>query len=389
MAQPLGGPGLPLPIPTNLYPSELFNAPYDFGQNYETLAAGQSLVIPAGTWFVNVGVVSLLQYLDPITGIWRELPSARNGMTYVKSDGFNVRVANLTGCPVAAIVTGGGSAYVQGTTTVTASAGNSVWQPIVGGQASVVSVTAAGAGYGMAPLLFISPPPAAQAQNAPNPAEASGPLGGIGGVQAFGYCTISAGTVSGVTLTNVGAGYPSAPTAMILPNPFDPNINTGITPASVTLGLTGAGAITAVLCVNPGVAQTSATAPTLTAAGAGTGATISAVMMQCVTGGSVAAGGFAFGTAAVLRTYGGQPTVTPAYTNPAIEQNSYRPRDAEVGLTTTAGSITAVGSIYDPGLFLGIPFPVLSTMGSPSSTAPNVVLAMGFTTDTILIQPAP
>ena len=42
---------------------------------------------------------------------------------FVVSDGFNVRVANLLGCPVSASVTNyGAGGYVQATTTITATA---------------------------------------------------------------------------------------------------------------------------------------------------------------------------------------------------------------------------------------------------------------------------
>ena len=41
MNAPLSGPGLGLPLPANLYPSELNNAPYDFATNKVCLAPGE------------------------------------------------------------------------------------------------------------------------------------------------------------------------------------------------------------------------------------------------------------------------------------------------------------------------------------------------------------
>ena len=60
---------------------------------------------------------------------------------------------------VAAVVVAGGSGYVQASTSVTASAGGSTWQPIVGGMLSMSSINNAGTGYGVAPNLFIAAPP--------------------------------------------------------------------------------------------------------------------------------------------------------------------------------------------------------------------------------------
>lgn len=393
MTASLSGPGVGLPIPQYLYPTELslgLQVALDVANNELTLPPGGVLPLPRGPWIVTLDGVGLVQFLDPIMGIWRGFESARNQMQRVESDGYNVRLANMTGCAIAALVQNGGTLYKQATATVTASAGNSVWQPIVGGQLSVISVGSAGSGYGKAPLLLLPAPPAATSPNAPAINLATAPLGGIGGVQATGYCTISAGTVSGVTLTNVGAGYPSIPTnAAIVPDPSDPNLGvSAIVNATVVLGLAGAGQITACLCVNPGTSVSAA--PTLTPAGTtGTAATIAAVFMQTVTGGSVSTGGFGFASSTEMSTLGGVPSQTAVNINPAIELNTYRPRKASVGLTVTAGSITAIGTVYDGGLFTGTPTPLIMTNGTPTSTAPSVFLTLGATLATLTIQPAP
>lgn len=374
MAGPISGPGVGLPPPQNLYPTQLYNAPADASSNYIGLAGGDIFTVPAGVWYIDPGKYSFLQFNDPVTGIWRTYNTARGQLSYVKSDGFNFRVANLTGCPVAAIVVAGGSAYVQGTTTVTPSTGNSTWQAIVGGMLSVVSVANAGANYGIAPLVFIPPPPPP-------------------GVQATGYTSTTNGTVSGVTLTNVGAGYKSNPVCQIVPSPFDPNLNSGITTASVVINLntstTLASALAAVLCTNPGAPTTSL--PTLTVTGAGTLASVVAVTCSSLLNATITGngGGYATSNTELIST-GGTPSGTPAYVNPAIQLTAATPRPAMALLTSGSASttITSLGTILDGGLFFGTAGFAIVTSGIPT-TAATLTIGQGTTQDTMCIQAAP
>ena len=117
MPSPLSGPGVNLPLPQFLYPSELTNAPYDVGTNRVALPPGTQLPIPAGTWYIGSGGYLVIQFRDPVTGLWSNGSGAayNRGIQYVKSDGFNCRIANLTGCPVGAVITSAGSSYVQAT----------------------------------------------------------------------------------------------------------------------------------------------------------------------------------------------------------------------------------------------------------------------------------
>src|ERR1700690_2019749 len=96
----LSGPGIGLPYPQNLYPSELFNAPADASSNRLALAPGDSFVIPAGDWTISLGMYCVLEYLDPVTNVWTMAAgSALNrGAILISTDGFNIRIANLTGC---------------------------------------------------------------------------------------------------------------------------------------------------------------------------------------------------------------------------------------------------------------------------------------------------
>ena len=69
MVGQLSGPGVGLPFPQNLYPSELNNAPLDASTNRIALAAGSTFVLPRGEWLVSSSY-SIIQFLDPVTGVW-------------------------------------------------------------------------------------------------------------------------------------------------------------------------------------------------------------------------------------------------------------------------------------------------------------------------------
>lgn len=377
MSQPLAGTAQQLPLNQYLYPTELYNAPQDFASNYVGLAAGEAIVLPPGVFYVSPGRSGVVQFLDPVTGIWRTHASSwspRSQLEYVKSDGANARIFNPLGCPVAAVVTNAGSGYVQASTTVTANTGGSTWEAIVGGMVTVSTITNGGGNYGVAPLLFIpSPPPAASNPN------------GIGGVPATGYCTITSGTVSGVTLTNWGAGYPSAPTAVILPSPFDPNLSSGITQAQVTLALFGSGSIAAVLCTNSGAPAS----PTLTIGGVGASATASAVVITTLTGATIFNGGTGITDQGALFTIGGVPTGN-VNTNPEIELTGFLPRPAQVVLANSGGSLVSVSTVVDGGMFAATPVTVASpTAGSIGATGASIQGIYGSSPTTALIQAAP
>lgn len=390
MPTPLSGPGIGLPLPQFLFPSELTNAPYDVGTPQLCLAAGDQIPIPAGTWGVGLGLYCQLEWLDPMTGVWRQVASAtwQSGLIYVKSDGFNFRVANRTGCPIAGVVTApGNGSYVQASTSIAVTGGGgSTWSPIVGGQLGNVTVTSAGAGYGVAPMVIIPPPP---------------PVGvnanGVGGVPASGYAVIASGTVSGFTFTNPGAGYRSAVTMIVVPNPTDPNISVGITNATITAQVIGSGSLTGVLCTNPGAPLSTPANITLTVSGAGANATCSAVMLQTITAASVV-GSFTVGGvsgAAVTSQGGAYPTST--FTNsPEFLGLAGRPRRAQIGLAVGGvGTIAAqVGTIIDGGLFYSAPTAITeslyTTQGVGSITGSGtVVFTMGSRPDIIILQPGP
>ncbi|MFA5897712.1 MAG: hypothetical protein WC829_01235 [Hyphomicrobium sp.] len=393
MTQRLGATGLNLPLPQNLYPTQLNNAPPDVSTNRIALAPGDTLPIPAGDWFVNLGQYCVFQFLDPVTNIWNMGPNAawQGGHQFVVSDGFNVRVANLLGCPLTASVTSYGSSYVQATTTITATPGNSTWVPIVGGQLTP-TIISAGAGYGVAPEIFI-----------PAPAPAANNANGVGGIQASAWANISSGTLtlaSGVSMTNPGAGYSSPFTIALLPSPTDPNLSTGITMATVVFSVTGSGSLTGALCTNPGAPLSNPNQFTLTVAGAGTQATVVGNVLQTVTAASVTGAGSGYGTvSALLTTVGGVPAAGTITNSPEYLGLAWRPRPANIALAVTAAAngtlATQVGTIYDGGLFLtnSAPATVFATTPTTATTVAVVgatlSMTMGSRPDIVTLQPAP
>ena len=438
----LSGPGLGLPFPQALYPTSLIGAAPTPATNLINLAPGQALPVPGGDWAVNIGKYSMLQTLDPVTGVWLPITGSQADANYIHSDGQNVRIANLTGCPIGAVVTATGSGYVQASTTCTASAGGSVWQPIVGGalteQALSSVATSAASGTGtVATVTFAAqtaaPPvgslvtvagvtPAGyNVTNAvvvasstttvsyantttgaqtgagtvtTNPITSAGsgytvaplvliPAPPAPGVQATAYATISSGTVSGVTLTNQGAGYQTTPSLSLLPSPYDPNYGS-IVNATAVVGLTGAGGVTAVLCTNNGAAQ--ATTPTLTIAGVGTSATATATMCWTATGASVSAGGAGYTTSTEVTSVGGRTSATPVYTNPAVEGQILAPRAASMSVAVSGTSITSIGTVYDGGFYSGTPTTLVLT-NAVATTAATLVLTLGSAQDVSAIQP--
>lgn len=393
MSTPLSGPGVGLPLPQSLFPAYLTNAPYDVASTQLCLNAGDAIPIPAGTWGIGLGLYCVLQWNDPLTGTWKITASAawQSGLIYIKSDGFNFRIANMTGCPIAGVVTApGNGSYVQATTSIAVTGGGgSTWSPIVGGALAVVgaTLTSNGAGYGVAPMCIIPPPP--------------GPINnrnGVGGIPAAGYCVISSGTVSGFTFTNPGAGYTTAPTAVIVPNPTDPNISTGITAATIAFSLTASGSLTGVLCTNPGAPLATPDNITLTVSGAGANGTVVPVMMQTVTAASVTGGStIAAATLGGLVTSFGGAYPTSTFTNsPEALGLAGRPRPANISLTVgAAGTVAAqVGTIIDGGLFFKAPTPILNLLSTAASTgtiigSSTLAFTMGSRQDIVILQPGP
>ena len=73
MADMIAGPGQGLPPPQALYPPLLWTTPYTAPTNRFILTAGNALLVPAGTWIIEGGDVTRLQWKDPVNGMWNNL----------------------------------------------------------------------------------------------------------------------------------------------------------------------------------------------------------------------------------------------------------------------------------------------------------------------------
>lgn len=367
----IGGSGVNLPLnPFSLSWTSLN------GTNTITLPAASSWIIPAGTWLITPARYTAVQYFDPISLIWRGL-SSWNRYVSVNSDGVNFRVANQTGTPLGAIVTNEGSGYTSAP-VVTASAGGSTWQALINSSTTgfsisdTITVTTAGSGYTLPPIVLISPP-------AP------------GGFAATAFATLGGGgAISSITVTNNGAGYFSAPTIRLIPNPLDPNYTSGaIVTGAATTALGVSGVVAALRCTYGGTALTAL--PTLSFAGGG-GASAAASVVGCfaITTVTVGTAGVALTAPVSINSVGGFQTAAAAtgYKNPSISTGLLTVRTANIAGT---GTTTLTGStIIDGGLFHTAPTPQITqgivVSGSLPTTAPAATFAIGGVTDTFEIQ---
>lgn len=312
--------------------------------NMVTLRGGQVYPLPNNWFEVRTGKYTALQEFDPITGCFRSVGAGGTGASLdrIKSDGANYRLANQTGCVVGALLTAAGSGYASAP-VVTAADGNPIFRAIVGGAvATAITITNGGTGYTYAPLVLFSAPP-------------------NGGVQATGYCTLSSGAVTSVTVTDQGAGYSQAPTIIFMNDPREGvnNIPTGINASAVCI-LTGAGTVTAVVCIDHGNPIASVTAPPVItfSGGGGTGAAATAIMCWSVTQYTVTSGGVGYANPTIIAAYGGFPVTASAYTNVSTQSQWVKGREARIVAAISAGAIVAAGqNVMDGGIYPGQPTP--------------------------------
>lgn len=335
--------------------------------NVLCLNQGQTWAIPSGWFECKTGKYTTIQEYDPITGIWRSIGGGKvdGSLDRVHSDGNNYRLANQTGCAVGALLTVAGSGYVS-PPTVTASAGNSIWRAIVGGAVNTaITVTNGGSGYTYPPTVLFSAPP-------------------FPGVQATGFATISGGAVTGVTITDQGAGYVSPPTITFLGDDREGtnNITTGQNAAAVAT-LTGAGTVTAVLCIDHGAPV--GALPTLAfSGGGGTLAAATAIMCWTMSAYAVTSGGAGYTTPVYVLAASPFPATASAYINPTTQSQLVKTRNAQFAAVQTAGAIVATNQVLqDGGIFTGVPTPV--TVGGAPTTAAVLTAAIGGTPDISIV----
>jgi len=332
--------------------------------NLVTVLPGKRFLIPAGIWAIDLDLVSNIEFLDPVSGMWRVASAAYgDGHTVVNSDSTNFAVANRTGLPVGGLITNAGTGYTNGIgsaatgLTITPSAGGSTWVPIVGGAiATAVTITAAGSGFTFAPHLVVDAPP-------------------TGGFQASMTCTISAGAINAVTVVNQGAGYIGPPRITVINDIRDLTAAGGPgqvnTVAVLTAALTGSGTLTG-MYPTPGLDGTVLTAvPTFTFSPASTTAA-TAIMNFAVTSYTQTAGGTAYGTSAMVISNNHIVAGTPIYANPAHTTGLTTPRPCRILAGLSGGALTTANQVVeDPGS--GIQ--VVPTLGVLSMTSIATAIA--------------
>lgn len=341
--------------------------------NQISLAAGETALVPAGQWYVEPGLYTFLQVRDPISGMfWTRGPGYGQTPRWVESDGNNVRLANLTGCAIGALITNVGSAYTSAPTVV-ASSGGSTWQAIIGGAINTtITITGGGAGYNYAPQIVIQAPPS-------------------GGLAATATCTISGGAVNAVTVTNQGAGYTSVPTVYVIPDAREASAaSPGPTTAAVlTAALTGSGTMTGLICTNHGTALTSV--PTLTITGGG-GSSAAATVAMCftTTGYTISTAGVAYGTSQnyFIQTSGGQVSGSAAITNPLYMAQLLIPRQALYqGVSNGSGVPQTGGTALDTGIFSAVPVGFTSPGSAVPTTQMVPTMTVGGVSDISFMTP--
>ena len=377
----LGGASVPLPSFPGLAVQTTGTAAGTIKgvSNVITLAASETFTIPSGTWFISPGPYSFIQFKDPVSTMWRQFGTA-NLSKYVESDGTNYRLANLTGCPVGAVITTGGTAAILTNgigsavngLTITASSGGSTWQTVVGGAigATIATSTAAGStagsGYTFLPTVIIDAPPA-------------------GGLQATAIVTaLSTGTIpaAAIQVLNQGAGYSTAPNMTFVNDPRD---TTGGGAYYVTT-LTATGQLTGLYPLTHGTPLTGV--PALAASVGAAAAT--AIMNFTVTAyaSSTTVGSGYLGAVTAVTSMNNviaatsSPVINPLHNNSGLTF----PRPARIQAVLSSTTLITTGQVVEDG-GLGIqivPSGLISTQAA--TTQAVITMAVGGVSDTSFIQ---
>lgn len=259
------------------------------------LASGGVFYPPPGEYIYNLPANTTLEYFDGQAQSWQTLSNASTG-GYLSADGANFRFHNVTGIVNSVTISTTGSGQTNGigatatgvTIAIAASntnvpANNATAYAIVGGNVAAPTITQAGSGFLVTPLIVIDPPPQ-------------------GGIQATATCTLNAsGGIATVTIQNAGAGYAASPNFWIIPQPalyqggpsggtaagaipapglvyptnaVPGNQNTSPSGAQLTsVALTGSGGITGIVVQSAGGLYTSAAPAVTVTSNAGTAGT--------------------------------------------------------------------------------------------------------------------
>lgn len=268
--------------------------PYPTAQPQEgggviTLGGGGTWYFPSGEYLISLPASNMvLEWWNPIATAWQ---TVLNASDYISADGFNIRLRNTTGSIASAPITAAGSGGVNGIGFASTGAAIAFSAPgtggtlatgyvIVGGSVAAPTITQAGSGFLVPPLVVIDPPPA-------------------GGIQATATALLTAGGgIASITMANVGAGYASSPNFYLIPqtayyqggpsggaaaapiqmpglvfpaNAVAGNQNTSATGAQLTpVALTGSGVVTGLVMINYGAVYSGTPTATITGVGAAT-----------------------------------------------------------------------------------------------------------------------
>ncbi len=198
-------------------------------------------IIPESAYNVAFGTTDVDTYARISSGSWMDptLDVTTPGVQTLQS--VLIKGSGGTGYSVATppmvnFVGGGGT----GATAVASVAGVFTIDP-------VITITNGGSGYLVPPAVTFAGPGGAPVVPAPTP-------------RATATAVLTGGVVTGITLTNPGAGYPNGSTITLAPPPVGGTQAT----ASLTMVQSATGPITSVTLTNPGSGYTSAPAITFT-----------------------------------------------------------------------------------------------------------------------------
>jgi hypothetical protein len=270
--------------------------PYPFAQPQDgggviTLGGGGLFYFPSGEYIISLPASNMvLEWWNPLATSWVTVTAASD---YISADGYNLRLRNTTAIIVGAPISNAGSGGVNGIgfaatganiaflAPVTAGGITATGYVIVGGSVQAPTITQAGSGFTVPPLVVIDPPPP-------------------GGIQATAVAALTAGGgITSITMSTVGAGYAVSPNFYLIPQsayyqggpsggvaaaPIPPpglvfptnavagNQNTSPVGAQLTSNaLTGSGTVTGLVMINFGTGYTAVT-PTATITGVGAAA---------------------------------------------------------------------------------------------------------------------
>lgn len=222
------------------------------------LASGGTFYFPPGEYLISNDSHTQIEFFDGVSETWQILYPVSTG-GYLSADGYNFRAHNITGIVSGNTIATAGSGMTNGIgptasgVTLSYAASNTTGYPtatayaIIGGSVQAPTITQAGSGFLVPPLIVIDPPPQ-------------------GGIQATAIAVLTAAGGSGIatiTMENVGAGYAASPNFWIIPQ--SPSYQGGPTGGIAAAGIPAPGLVYPTNAV-PGNQNTSAVGAQLTSA---------------------------------------------------------------------------------------------------------------------------